>query len=388
MKEITLTINGHQLSAAVEPRISLGDFLRVQQNLTGTHFGCEHGVCGACTVLINGVPARSCIAFAVALDGADVRTIEGFEDDPLMAAVRDAFHRDHAVQCGYCTPAMLITARDIVTRFAEADEKRIRSELSGNLCRCTGYMGIVNAVQRVMRELPAETRLSNATAVRMDKVTRPGAFQPFITKEEARTYASVPRGEEATEELKKQGWHRLTDSFLVERPLAEVWNLLANLPRLAACMPGAHIIESDGRNIKGEMRVAFGPIRARFTGTATVQRDDAHFRGILEGGGSDAKSGSRAKGQVIYRLAESKDGKNTRVEVTLDYQLQGALAQFSRPSLIKDFLNRLISEFANNLADELAGRKRSSRGSSELRATGLIWSVLWLRIKRWFGTSS
>jgi aerobic carbon-monoxide dehydrogenase small subunit len=150
MREVSLTVNGRRVDERVEPRTSLADFLRDRLYLTGTHIGCEHGVCGACTVYLDGAPARSCIAYAVALDGAEIRTIEDFDDDPLMAELRLAFTREHALQCGYCTPAMLIMARDIVLRLPDADERRIRVELSGNLCRCTGYLGIVRAIERVL----------------------------------------------------------------------------------------------------------------------------------------------------------------------------------------------------------------------------------------------
>ena len=149
-KAITLTVNGETVAADVVPRQHLADFLRETLHLTGTHLGCEHGVCGACTVMIDGAPARSCITLAVACDGADIRTVESFDDDPVMAQLRAAFTAEHALQCGYCTPGMLITARDIVIRLPDADEARIRKELSGNLCRCTGYMGVVRAIQRVL----------------------------------------------------------------------------------------------------------------------------------------------------------------------------------------------------------------------------------------------
>jgi carbon-monoxide dehydrogenase small subunit len=150
MKDIHLTVNGREVTARVEPRLSLADYLREHERLTGTHLGCEHGVCGACTVLIDGEPQRSCIAFAVTCDGAAVQTIEGFDDDPVMAELRQAFHEEHGLQCGYCTPGMLITARDIVLRVPDADERRVRLELSGNLCRCTGYLGIVRAIEKVL----------------------------------------------------------------------------------------------------------------------------------------------------------------------------------------------------------------------------------------------
>ena len=156
MNTIHLTVNGQPVSGAVEPRTHLADFLREHEGLTGTHLGCEHGVCGACTIEIDGAPARSCIQFAVRCEGAVVRTIEGFDDDEVMRQLRAAFTAEHALQCGYCTPGMLVTARDIVMRLPQltgaADEARIRRELAGNLCRCTGYQGIVRAIQRVLRE--------------------------------------------------------------------------------------------------------------------------------------------------------------------------------------------------------------------------------------------
>ncbi len=150
MKTIQLTVNGQTVRGQAEPRTHLADFLRDHLLLTGTNIGCEHGVCGACTLWIDGAPARSCITYAVACDGADVRTIEGFADDEVMAQLREAFTAEHALQCGYCTPGMLATSRDIVLRLPDADEARVREELSGNLCRCTGYVGIVRAVMKVL----------------------------------------------------------------------------------------------------------------------------------------------------------------------------------------------------------------------------------------------
>ena len=150
MSRIQLHVNGKALSVEVEPRTHLADFLREQRLLTGTNLGCEHGVCGACTLMIDGVPMRSCLIPAVACAGAQVRTIEDFDDDPVMAKLRAAFSAEHVLQCGFCTPGMLATARDIVTRLSDADDARIRLELSGNLCRCTGYVGLVRAVRRVL----------------------------------------------------------------------------------------------------------------------------------------------------------------------------------------------------------------------------------------------
>ena len=149
---ISLTVNGEVSKIDVEPREHLADLLRGKLLLTGTHIGCEHGVCGACTVEIDGMPARSCITHAGSCDGASVRTIEGFGDDAVMAALREAFAREHALQCGYCTPGMLVAARDVVLCLPAADEARVREEMAGNLCRCTGYRGIVRAVLSVLAD--------------------------------------------------------------------------------------------------------------------------------------------------------------------------------------------------------------------------------------------
>lgn len=152
MKSLMLAVNGEALAAPCEDRTHLADHLREALGLTGTHLGCEHGVCGACTVEIDGAPARSCITFAAACEGRSIRTIEGMADDAVMAQLRVAFSAEHALQCGYCTPGMLMTARDIVLRLPDAGESRIRLELAGNLCRCTGYRGIVLAIARVLSE--------------------------------------------------------------------------------------------------------------------------------------------------------------------------------------------------------------------------------------------
>src|SRR3984885_10658678 len=149
MTQVALTVNGRPVQALVEPRTHLADFLREHLHLTGTHLGCEQGVCGACTVSLDGKPQRSCIAYALDCDGSTVTTIEGFDDDALMDALRTAFSAHHGLQCGFCTPGMLVTARDIVARLGDVPEARIREELSGNLCRCTGYGGIVAAIRAV-----------------------------------------------------------------------------------------------------------------------------------------------------------------------------------------------------------------------------------------------
>jgi aerobic carbon-monoxide dehydrogenase small subunit len=147
MQVIELTINGECQKVSVDPRTTLADFLREQADARSIHLGCEHGVCGGCTIIINGKIARSCIALAAAMDGAEIWTLEGLREDPAIIQLRDSFHQCHGLQCGYCTPGMLITARDIIARYGNPEEKFLREALAGNICRCTGYAGIVKAVQ-------------------------------------------------------------------------------------------------------------------------------------------------------------------------------------------------------------------------------------------------
>ena len=156
MTAIRLRVNGAVIADDAPPRLTLADFLRERRNLTGTHLGCEHGVCGACTVLVDGEPARSCLMLAVACDERAVETIEGFGGDPVIAALRRTFHKNHALQCGFCTPAMLITARDLILRRRAGSERQIRDGLAGNICRCTGYTNIVTAISEAAREIGKE----------------------------------------------------------------------------------------------------------------------------------------------------------------------------------------------------------------------------------------
>ncbi len=388
MTAIALTVNGRPVQADVEPRTSLADFLRDAQHLTGTHLGCEHGVCGACNVLVNGVPARACIAFAVAHDGAQVRTVEGFDADPVMARLRQAFSLEHALQCGFCTPGMLISARDIVTRFAVADEARIRAELAGNLCRCTGYLGIVNAIQRVMRELPAEERLIPSPSVAPAETVpdRVAPFRPYAARHEISDVFEQARLPATTAAMPRAGWSRITDQFVVARPCGEVWELFADTPRMARCLPGVELSTEDGRHLKSRIRIAFGPMKVDFNGSATIERNDTQRVGVLEGSGSDERGGSRAKGRVTYRLAAEPDGSATRVYLTLDYQLLGPLAQFSRSGLVQDFVKRLIADFARNLSGHLSGKSQDDAlPAPSFKAGTVMGAVVWARFKRWLG---
>ena len=243
MKAVSLSVNDESVQAMAEPRTHLADFLRDHLRLTGTHLGCEHGVCGACTVLIDGQPARACIAYAVQCEGAQVRTIEGFEDDALMNELRVAFSREHALQCGFCTPGMLIAARDLVLRQPGADERRIREEMSGNLCRCTGYLGIVRAIQSVAAARAASNDVLRPEPPKAAPVAR---FVPVEARVEDKAKAALTAS-----------GTRIEDEFTVNHPLAKVWAAFADMPAVAACLPGAEITEHTPTSAKGRINVKF-----------------------------------------------------------------------------------------------------------------------------------
>jgi carbon-monoxide dehydrogenase small subunit len=154
---IKLTVNGRTREGRAEARLTLVDFLRDELNLTGTHIGCEHGVCGACSVLMDGRPVRSCLMYVVQADGAEITTVEGLEgEDGGLSPLQDAFWENHAMQCGYCTPGMLIAAHALLQENPDPDEDAIREAIGGNLCRCTGYQQIVEAVQMAAQKMAAE----------------------------------------------------------------------------------------------------------------------------------------------------------------------------------------------------------------------------------------
>jgi carbon-monoxide dehydrogenase small subunit len=367
---IALTVNGRKIEALVEPRTHLGDFLREHCRLTGTHLGCEHGVCGACTVLIDGEPMRSCITYAVQCDGVTVQTIEGFDGDSTMQELRAAFSREHGLQCGFCTPGMLIAARDIVRRLPDADERRIRVELSGNLCRCTGYVGIVNAVGSVIK-----ARASTVPVTAAAPVAAPAAPLPsFVATGTAAPTQVAPLA--ATDEARK-GWTRLEESFVIVQPPAKVWEVFADIPLVAACLPGVELTEHDAQSAKGKMTVKLGPILAGFSGSAAIERDDQAKRGFIRGAGNDRGSGSRTKGEIAYRLTPENEGARTRVSLTVEYNLQGPLAQFSRSSLAQELGRRLVGEFAGNLNARLGGASAPAGHNAPLSIGRLLW--MWLR---------
>jgi aerobic-type carbon monoxide dehydrogenase small subunit (CoxS/CutS family) len=153
MTTLKLNINGEDITVVAEPRESLADILRERLSLTGTHLGCEHGACGACTVDMDGKATRACLILGVMAEGRRVSTIEGLREDPIMAILRRQFHENHALQCGFCTSGMLVMARELLKHSTDMQETDVREGMAGQICRCTGYAGIVRAILEAAREM-------------------------------------------------------------------------------------------------------------------------------------------------------------------------------------------------------------------------------------------
>jgi carbon-monoxide dehydrogenase small subunit len=407
MNIITLTVNGNTVQKAVSDRTHLGDFLRDTVQLTGTHLGCEHGVCGACTVLLDGEPVRACITYAVACEGRAITTIEGYDSDPVMSRLRVAFQAHHALQCGYCTSGMLATARDIILRLPQADEQRVRIELAGNLCRCTGYMGIVSAILAVLQELhdqpDAQVQVLRARMARgaAQPVSDPEAAQAFTSFEAKRQLGQVSEagaqlpartvingGVSETQgggQAVHQKGTKVNASFDVPFGLEAVWTFMSDLKAVASCLPGAQIDSETSEQVTGNIAIKFGPMAASFKGSAKIERDAAQHVAVLKGTGQDSVSQSRATGDVRYQL-EALSATSTRVAVELLYALQGPLAQFSRSGLVQEFVRRMVADFGKNVSQRLAYPDTHKAAQSQaINPVGVMFSILWQKIKSLFG---
>ena len=391
MTAIALTVNGSAVDASVDPRTHLADFVRDGLHLTGTHLGCEHGVCGACTLLLDDMPARSCITYAVSCGGARVTTIEGLDDDEIATELRAAFTREHALQCGYCTPGMLISARDLVRRLPEADEQSIRVGMSGNLCRCTGYVGIVKAIRSVIA-LRRERGIApepGAGRVLLGPVGS-GSGGSLASTVQARVSLEVP-AETAVAMVVPDFTPAtvITDHFTVPYPPAKVFDLFGDVAAVARCLPSVTLIGVPRPDYaEGMIQVRIGPIAANFRGAARIERMPKTWSGRIVGIGNDQRSRSTSQGEIRYRL-EAIEADATRVEISIGYSLRGMLAQMAREGLVRELVSRLTADFSRNLDRHLSGAEPevSSEAGQGLNGLSLLTHALRQYVSKIFSRS-
>ncbi|TCK22972.1 xanthine dehydrogenase family Fe-S subunit [Pseudonocardia endophytica] len=360
LADVTLTVNGTEATVSVPPRMHLADVLRERLGLTGTHLGCEHGVCGMCTVLVDGDAARACLLFAVQCDGADVVTVEGLGSADDQHPLQRAFSHHHGLQCGFCTPGMLMSGYDLLTHDPAVDADDLPEQMSGVLCRCTGYRGILAAVSDVAGEypdgVPAPRNCGPRTLVGRSGSPRAGAAPsgepapgPAVPDE-----VRMPTGEPSATVAVRSALASGVD---------DVWRVLDDIGLLVRCLPGAELVESlDEWRHRGRATVALGPVKLRFDGLAQiVERDpDARTLRVLAQG-ADA-GGSATRAVIALRVEPVGDGGSTLV-ADADLYLSGRIAQFGR-ALAGDVSRRLFADFGRSV-DEAA-----RTGSAPAAASG------------------
>ncbi|GAA3955471.1 2Fe-2S iron-sulfur cluster-binding protein [Allohahella marinimesophila] len=391
---VQIMVNGLARSELAEPRRHLADFLREDLHLTGTHLGCEQGVCGACVVLRNGVPVRACLAYTVACADTEILTIEGLDEDAVMQTLRAAFTAEHGLQCGFCTPGMLVTARDIVLRHAgrpAIDDQVIRVALSGNLCRCTGYNGIVKAIRRALGEVsawpePELARFRTSTAqASSHNGLQSGEFDALSSIPLAQSPSDNSRVDTdglSTGEREEAGNTApgINSTFVLRHPLETVWKVIRHdIATVVACLPGADItsISKDGR-IEGLFVVSMGPVAAKIAGEGQVTYDDSAFTGLVKGEGKDKRSDSRAHGALHFQLSETADA-HTRMTATISFELTGMLAQFSRGGMVDAVVRSLIEQFRLNFEARLNGEVAPQAKSLSVFRLMIVACRHWLK---------
>jgi carbon-monoxide dehydrogenase small subunit len=376
MAEVRLTVNGTEVTLEVEPRLTLADGLRHRLGLTGTHLGCEHGVCGACTVLVDGHAARSCLMFCVQADGHEVTTVEALGSPDDLHPLQAAFRRHHGLQCGFCTPGFLMSAYELLRdRPVELeDERRLREELSGVLCRCTGYAGIVEAVREVAAAhpdgLPQPQALGRPLTVRGDA----SAAEPRPARVAERPAAisaeqlSIPAGEPS---------ETIDVSTSIPASPQATWALLEDFPRMSRCMPGVELEAVDGDDsYSGRVRVHLGPMRMNFAGAARVLECDPERRTLRAMAVGRDPSGSGIRALVTLSAEPGSDG-GTTVRAQAALYLSGRAAQFGR-SLAGDVSRQLFAEFGACLERTLAGQ---AAAPSRLGGGRLAWRLIYARAR-------
>lgn len=310
-----------------------------------------------------------------------------------MDQIREAFSERHALQCGFCTPGMLATAYDIVERLPTADHARIRRELSGNLCRCTGYVGIVDAISDVIQARNDSCTASSGAVVARTLDGAAGAataeaaagFAPFEPRDPEVAATAARTGPSATK-MRADGAGTVVSRVLVfDHPSEVVWAHFSDLRKVVDCIPGAEISRLDATGFDGIVALAFGPISARFAGSGSAEFDVTERRGRILGRGKDREGGSNLSGALEFTVegAEGASGR-TRVGIELRYALEGRLAQFNRPELVEGFADYILGVFTSNTDAVLSG-KDAKADAGGLRLGALLLAMLRGWLARLFG---
>jgi carbon-monoxide dehydrogenase small subunit len=348
--DVTLKVNGSEVTVSVPPRMHLADALRDRLGLTGTHLGCEHGVCGMCTVLVDGAAARACLLFAVQCDGAEVVTVEGLGAPDDQHPLQRALAAHHGLQCGFCTPGMLISGYDLLANEPDGtriDAEQLPVQMSGVLCRCTGYRGILDAVADVAAAYPdglpgpancAERTLlgRGARDYHTPGATAGPAASPARAAGPAPAQVRLPSGAPTASVQVRSA---------LSAPVEAVWRVIDDFEQLARCLPGARLVETaEGDRYLGQAVVALGPVKLSFDGLAQVVErvvQEHRLRVLAQG----ADSGGSSTQADIRLAASPAPGGGTVLHADVGLFLSGRIAQFGR-ALAGDVSRRMFERFA------------------------------------------
>ena len=343
--EVSFTVNGTETTLRLPARVTLSDALRDHLGLTGTHIGCEHGVCGMCTVLVDGEAARACLLFAVQLDGAEITTVEGLGKPDDLHPLQRSFGRNHALQCGFCTPGFLMSSYDLLTTKPEVSESELPEELSGVICRCTGYRNIVTAVRETQEEFPAGIPAPgncgrHALAGRSAGQAGGAASEPGAEVDPVVTDIVLPDGAPTI---------AVQIQTSVDVDADRVWTVFDDIGLLARCLPGAELTGELGDDLyEGRARVSVGPIKLAFKGVARIlehDRDSGRMRVLAQG---QDTGGAQTQADIELRTDPAGDG--TVLHADAKVYLTGRIAQFGR-ALAGDISRRMFEQFAAAVAE-------------------------------------
>ena len=374
--EVTMTVNGSAVTLSLPARVTLSDALRDHLGMTGTHVGCEHGICGMCTVLVDGEAMRSCLAFAVQLDGAEITTVEGLGRPDDLHPLQEAFGRHHGLQCGFCTPGFLMSSYDLLSEQPQVEREDMPAELSGVLCRCTGYRNILDAVDDVARShpdgIPGPRNCGRRTLVGRS----PSAMPQPVTPAPATQVSG--QGSRPEEIVLPSGEPTVSVDVVSElsASVAEVARVFADVHLLARCLPGAELTEDlDDGWYRGRAGVALGPVRLSFNGLAQVL-EQAPDRIVLRAQGSDT-SGGGAQAHIV--MSSRQSGATTSLEAQARVFLTGRVAGFGR-SLAGDVSRRMFEDFARAVDQVASGQELTASGQPP-KALSMLWSVFADRLR-------
>ena len=375
---VTLTVNGSEVTLSLPARVTLSDALRDHLGLTGTHVGCEHGICGMCTVLVDGEAARACLLLAVQLEGAEIITVEGLGRPGQLHPLQEAFGRHHGLQCGFCTPGFLMSAYDLLRQRPDVRHEDLPAQLSGVLCRCTGYRNVVNAVHDVAQThrhgIPEPGNLGRRTLVGRVPAGSAGTRGMEEQQQEPPLVSRpkeivLPAGEPTI---------RVDVTSELNSSAEDVAQLFNDVPGLAKCLPGAELTDELGDDwYRGQARVALGPVRLAFTGVAHVMEQSSD-RIVLHAHGKDIGGGG-ARASIV--MSARPAGTGTVLSAQARVFLTGRVAGFGR-SLAGDVSRRLFQDFAHAVDQVASGDQPTEETGRPPNLIAVVVAAVVGRVRR------